>query len=126
MLNKETVNKLIELNKNDLESLEFIRSCIDSFEVYHRAVFDDQMFQTVYGGSAMDADEYRELRSSVDRTRTVHHNGVIANVNILNRMASRAGLDPVYDGIVSEERPHRRLVADAVFEYVEDIIDNRN
>lgn len=125
MLNKETIKELIKLNKNDRDSLDFIGSCIRSFEDYHKAVFDDQMFQIIYGGGALDGDEYRERRSSVDRTRTICHNGVISNVNILNRMACKAGIEPVYDGVVSEERPYRREVANSVFEYIENIINNR-
>ena len=125
MLNIETINKLIELNKNDRDSLAFIHSCIDSFEQYHKAVFDDQMVQIIYNG-ALGGDDYRERRSSADRTRTVNHNNVISSVKILNRMAEKAGISPVYDGIVSEETPYRRKVADAVFEYIEYIINNRN
>ena len=57
--------------------------------------------------------------------RTVIHNSVIANVNLLNRLAEKNGLHPVYDGIVSEERPYRREIANAVLDYVESIIKNR-
>ncbi len=124
MLNKDSLNKLIALNKNDRESLDFIKSCIDSFEQYHKAVFDDQMFQVIYSVGVLNGDEYRKLRSSVDRTRTINHNSVISNINILNRLASQAGIAPVYDGIVSEENPYRREVANAVFEYIENVINN--
>lgn len=126
MLNKETIRKLIELNKFDRESLDFIKSCIDSFEQYHRAVFEDQMIQIIFGGGAFEGTEYRELRSSADRARTVNHDAIIASVNILNRMADKAGLEAVYDGVVSKERPYRRQVANAVFEYIEFIINNRS
>ena len=125
MLNKDSINKLIALNKNDRESLDFIKSCIDSFEQYHKAVFDDQMFPLLYGNGALENGEYRDGRIAVDRIRTVHHNAVIANVNVLNRLAAGFGLAPVYDGIVSEEQPYRRQVADAVFAYIENIINNR-
>ena len=125
MLNKDTITKLIELNKDDRKTLEFIKARIDSFEQYHRAVFDDQMFQLFYVGSAIEGDEYREGRTAVDKTRTIYHNSVITNVSILNRLAEKAGLDPIYDGVVSEERPYRRQVANAVFEYIESIINNR-
>ena len=53
MLNKDTITKLIELNKDDRKTLEFIKSRIDSFEQYHRAVFDDQMFQLAVRSKAM-------------------------------------------------------------------------
>ena len=125
MLNTDTLTQLIELNKDDRKTLEFIKARIDSFEQYHRAVFDDQMFQIFYVGSAIEGDEYRERRTEVDKTRTIYHNSVITNVSILNRLAEKAGLDPIYDGVVSEERPYRRQVANAVFEYIESIINNR-
>lgn len=125
MLNKESINKLIALNKNDRETLDFIKSCIDSFEQYHKAVFDDQMFPLLYANGALDGSEFLCGRMSVDKIRTVHHNAVIANVSILNRLAEQAGLAPVYDGTVSEEQPYRRQIADAVFAYIENIINNR-
>ncbi len=124
MLNNNAVCKCIAFYKDDRDALDFIKSCLDSFEQYHRAVFDDQVFQLIYGG-ALEGDEYREGRSSVDRVRTINHNCVLTNVTVLNRMAVKAGIEPVYDGIVSEERPYRREVADAVFEYIESIINNR-
>lgn len=46
-------------------------------------------------------------------------------VNVLNRMAKSQNLPPFYDGVVSEERPYRREVANAVLEYVEETILNR-
>lgn len=116
MKNTSTTEKLLVLSN--------IRP--DSFEQYHKAVFDDQMFQIIYGGGTLEGNEYREGRTSVDRTRTIHHNSVITHVNVLNEMAINAGFEPVYDGIVSEERPYRRQVANAVFEYIESVINNRN
>ena len=126
MINAESIKKLIESNKNDREALEFIKMCLDSFEQYHKAVFDEQTFRIIFSGGPLDGDEYREHRSSVDRTRTINHNSVISNVEILNRMADKAGIEPVYDGIVSEERPYRREVANAVFGFIESIINNRS
>ena len=126
MLNTNTIKKLIELNKGDQEIIELISSCLDSFEQYHRAVFADQLFLIIYGDGVLDGDDYRERRSSVDYTRTIYHNSVISNVGILNRLAANAGLEPVYDGVVSKERPYRRQLANAVFEYIESIINNRS
>ena len=70
-------------------------------------------------------EEYKDNVSKLDKMRTVNHNSVIANVNLLNRLAEKNGLQPVYDGIVSEERPYRREIANAVLDYVESIIKNR-
>ena len=63
--------------------------------------------------------------SEVDGDVYTCHNSVIANVSIMNRLAEQAGLPPVYDGIVSEERPYRTELADAILAFVADVITNR-
>ena len=125
MLNGEVLEALFRHYAGDDEGQAFIEECILSFETYHNAVFREQLFRRVYGG-ATDPDHFRDELTERDRNRTVHHNAVIANVAILNRLAGQAGLDPVYDGVVSEERPYRRQVADAVFAWVEAVINERN
>lgn len=125
MLNADSIDKLIAFHKSNSMMLSFIKKALDSFEEYHKAVFDEQLFPVIFGNGAMDADEYREQAMALDRKRTIRHNTVITNVGILNRMAQNAGLPPVYDGIVSEERPYRREVANAVFAYMEEIINKR-
>lgn len=123
MLNRESIEKLLLLYRDDPVTLKFLGEIFDSFEEYHRAVFNEQLGRLLY--AAEDADAYRDRIVSLDRARTVHHNSVIANVGILNRLAEKNGLPPVYDGVVSEERPYRREVANAVFAYLEEIINNR-
>ena len=61
----------------------------------------------------------------MDRMRTTCHNAVIANVSIMNRLAEQTGLPPVYDGIVSEERPYRTELADAILAFVANVITYR-
>ena len=73
----------------------------------------------------MHADEYKTMVEEMDRRRTRMHNSVLASVNILNRLAASQNLAPVYAGIVSEEKPYRRDVANAVLAYVEEAIKNR-
>ena len=126
MLNKEVIQELINLGKSDRETLNFIKYCIDSFEEYHSAVFQTQIYKLVYGNDALELNEYLDGLSAADKLRTSNHNSVIGLVNSLNMMAESKGLAPVYDGIVSEEKPYRRQVANAVFEYIEDIINNRD
>ena len=125
MLNAESISKLFAVHKDNPEIIKFLKSALDSFEDYHRAVFEEQMFSAFYGNGTMDPEAFREQCMALDRKRTIYHNNVISNVNILNRMAKNAGLSPIYDGIVSEDRPYRREVANAVFTYIEKIINNR-
>ena len=123
-MNLEALQALIAHYRDDPDALDMIMTLLDDFEKYHSAVYDEQMLLIVYGGT-MDGETYREQMQALDRSRTVAHNAVISGVKILNRMAKKANLPPVYDGIVSEARPYRREVANAVFAYIEDVIRNR-
>ena len=125
MLDLQSIQALIAAYKNDSEALELIQSILTSFETYHQAIFEEQSFQFIFSGSDMDSAAFRDQRAATDRKRTNAHNAVIANVRILNRMAEQAGLNPAYEGIISEERPYRREVANAVLAYVESVIKNR-
>ena len=123
-MNLEALDALIAHYQDDPDTLDMITTLLDDFEKYHSAVYDEQMLLIVHGGR-MDSETYREQMQALDRSRTVAHNAVISGVKILNRMAKQAELPPVYDGIVSEARPYRREVANAVFAYIEDVIRSR-
>jgi len=73
----------------------------------------------------MDASEYRDKVTELDSSRTRKHNSILTGIKIMNRLAEKQNLEPVYDGVVSEERPYRREVANAVLEYVEQVIKDR-
>ena len=120
------IDKLIQSARNDPELLDFIHTALMSFSEYHGAVLEDQLFPLVYSGGGMEGEQYRARRADLDRRRTAAHNALLANVNLLNRLAEAAGIGPVYAGKVSEERPYRRQVADAVFRYVSFLIDRRS
>ena len=126
MLNVKSIEAIIAMYKTDKVKLDFVKSLLDSFEAYHKAVFDDQMFLVIYGGGALPADDYRDKRTEVDKTRSIYHDSLITNVGILNRLAEKAKVPPVYDGEVSQKQPYRRMLANSVFEYVEYIINNRS
>lgn len=57
--------------------------------------------------------------------RAARHNSVISHVSALNRMVTTVGLEPIYDGTVSEERPYRRQVANGVLGYIEQMVHDR-
>ena len=95
------------------------------FESYHASIYELEIKKRLYSSGAMEADTYRELIPRLDKTRTYTHNALLTQVNVLNRIAAEASLPQVYDGIVSEERPYRREVANAVLDFVQQIILNR-
>lgn len=125
-VNAETISKLLSIYRDDRETVEDIEKALMLFEDYHRAIYELEIKKYLYACGAMDADEYRELIPRLDKTRTYTHNALLTQVSVLNRIAAEAGLPPVYDGVVSEERPYRREVANAALDYVQGIILNRS
>ena len=124
-INTDTLNKLIERNKDDKDTLDFIFHVLMDFESYHKAVFEMESKTKVYSYEALGREDYQEMVSAADKSRTSAHNSLLGMVNALNRLAVKNELPPFYDGIVSEEKPYRREVANAIFKYVQRVIENR-
>lgn len=124
-INYETITRLISIFQEDKEMLDILYSSLKSFEEYHSVIFDMESWMKVYSYKSVDKEEYQSKVADMDRRRTMCHNSVLSSVNILNRLADKENLPLVYDGIVSEERPYRREVANAVLEYVENIVKSR-
>lgn len=124
-INTETILRLSLLYAEDTEFLDILYSSLKSFEEYHSVIYDMESWMKIYSYKSVDKEEYQSKVTEMDRRRTMCHNSVLSSVNILNRLATKENLPLVYDGVVSEERPYRREVADAVLEYVENIIKMR-
>lgn len=124
MLRKETIEKLISIYKDDEKMLKIIERNLMSFEEYHHAIIEMETWIQVYSGN-VSTEVYQEKVSLLDKRRTSEHNSVLDDVNLLNRLAEKNNLPLVYEGIISHERPYRREVANAVLEYVDEIIKNR-
>jgi len=127
MLNREVLDRLISIyqTNEDDDGLDMIFEQLASFEEYHSAIYSMETKLKVRSAKSMEGEEYRLMVQSLDKKRTMQHNRVLIAVNILNRMAAKEGLELIYNGIVSEERPYRREVANAVLEYVEKVIRER-
>ena len=124
-INNETITKLITTCQEDKDMLDILYSSLKSFEEYHSVIFDMETWMKVFSYKSVEKEDYQSKVTDMDRRRTMCHNSVLSSVNILNRLAVKENLPLVYDGVVSEERPYRREVANAVLEYVENIIKNR-
>ena len=124
-VNVETLNGIIKYCMDDKDDLEMVVKALETFEDYHHAIYRLEITRRLFSCNAIDSDTYRSETVDRDRTRTVNHNALLGQVNFLNRLAEEAGLPPFYDGIVSEERPYRREVANAVLEFVREVIVNR-
>lgn len=124
MLCNSTIIKLIEIYKDNTKVLNSIERCIMSFEEYHNSIYKMETWLKIYGNNSSN-EEYKDTVANLDKSRTLQHNALLGNVNLLNRLAEKNNLPLVYDGIISHERPHRREVANSVLEYIDFTINNR-
>ena len=124
-VNIESLNAMLRFFKDDSETLDAIAMALDTFESYHQAIYALEFTRRLYACGAMSGDMYRERVASQDATRTRCHNALLGQVNMLNRIAQEAGAEPFYASEVSEERPIRREVADAVLAFVRQVIEGR-
>lgn len=121
----QNIELLIEKYGSDIDDADFIFECLKSFEDYHDAIYTMEIKMKIYSAGLIGTDKYQAMVQEGDKARTSAHNTVISNVEILNRLAKNAGIPPVYDGVVSKEKPYRRELANAVLKYVEKIIADR-
>lgn len=124
-VNQKTLDGMIRFFKDDSETLEAIVMALETFESYHQAIYQLEITRMLNGHGALDGSDYREQFLSRDATRTRNHDALLAQVNMLNRLADEVGLPPFYDGEVSEDQPIRRQVADAILEFVRQVILER-
>ena len=125
-MNLQVLEQLINKYRSDEFMTQTLEDILLSFEKYHDSIYRLEISRALYSTEIMDRDAYQSTIQQLDKNRTILHNDLIVQVNLLNRLAEKAGFPPVYDGIVSKERPYRREVADAVLAYVRQVITNRS
>ena len=124
MLCNSTIIKLIEIYRDNTKVIKSIERCIMSFEEYHSSIYKMETWMKIYGNNS-SKEEHKVTIAYLDKSRTLQHNALLGNVNLLNRLAEKNKLPLVYDGIISHERPYRREVANSVLEYIDFTINNR-
>lgn len=124
MLCNNTIIKLIEIYRDNTKVIKSIERCIMSFEEYHSSIYKMETWMKIYGNNS-SKEEHKDTIANLDKSRTLQHNALLGNVNLLNRLAEKNKLPLVYDGIISHERPYRREVANSVLEYIDFTINNR-
>lgn len=85
---------------------------------YVQCVIDTEMFRVMR--NTLDGQTYRERAQRLDRNRSICHNALIANVNAVNRISERLGVEKVYEG--AEERSQ---YGDYALALVSDVFDKR-
>lgn len=125
ILNADALEQLIQINNDDKETIDIIYDVIKGFEEYHARIVEMELKLKLYPSGMLECEVYQNMVTELDKRRTMGHDSVLTGVNILNRIAEKQGLELIYKGTVSKNRPYRREVADAVLNYLQKIIENR-
>ncbi len=124
-LNGDTIDRLIDIYREDEEMLEVLEESLLSFAEYHSSVYTMETKLKFLSPQSMDREEYQNAVGKMDAYRSVCHEALLTAVSVLNRLAEKENLPAVYADEVRRERPYRRQIANAVFNYVETIIRER-
>lgn len=123
--NESSIKLLVEKYKDDREAIMLIQECLMSFSKYFDSIYFMETYAKIFGYGNVDKEEYQQEVMSLDKERTSNHNRVISSVSILNRLCENNEIPLIYDGVISEEKPFRREIADACLGYVVAVIQNR-
>lgn len=124
-MNEQSMSALINACRNDPELIDLLSEILKHFEDYHRAIIALESYAALHDYANTDRDQYREQFEGMDAARTRLHNVVLDDMRLLNKLADSFGLSPVYDGVISADRPYRRQVANAALAYLEHMITER-
>ena len=124
-MNELAMRALLDACKEQTDLVDLASDILKDFENYHKAIIDLEIYAALHNYDNTDRDKFREKHEQLDATRSRYHETILEDMRVLNRLADSMGLQPVYDGIVSSERPYRRQVADAVLEYLQKLIAER-
>jgi len=121
-LYKEKIEKLVRLlngaGEQDMakDMDEILKSCA----FYIDRVVAMESAQSILRFT-LEPDDYRMTLTELDKNRKIAHNGLIANVKLMNRYCKLVGIDPIFKG----DTDSRIEVAEFAMEIVKDIFETR-
>ncbi len=119
---KEKIEKLVRLlngaGEQDMakDMDEILKSCA----FYIDRVVAMESAQSILRFT-LEPDDYRMTLTELDKNRKIAHNGLIANVKLMNRYCKLVGIDPIFKG----DTDSRIEVAEFAMEIVKDIFETR-
>lgn len=120
-LNAESLTRLYKTGNMDI--MDSVEKALEAFSSYHSAIYklENVMRLSLYSND----NDIKHTIESLAQRRTAAHNAVITYIKIINRICEQQSLPLVFEGIVSEDRPYRTELADAVLDFVETVVKNR-
>lgn len=121
---KAIIDKLKEtdfalFDGDEEEAYDTVSQSLDSFTNYANSVIRQQTMLPIYY-ARYDGEDLRERVSNLDTRRRYAHDNAIGNLNMLNRISDKLGLEPFAD-IDTEDR---YKVADFIGKFVSETYNN--
>ena len=101
------------------EAYDTVSQSLDSFTNYANTVIRQQTMLPIYY-ARYDGEELRDKVTNLDTRRRYAHDNAIGNLNMLNRISDRLGLEPFADIDTSD----RYKVADFIGKFVNETYNN--
>ena len=102
------------------EDLDTVEKAMQAFHNYIHTVVDGEM-KLLIQGSSLDGQEYRDAITKYDGDRHSAHEKAIGDAMLVNRLATRNGLQPVFTG----DETQRHQIADFCLELDRYLFQNR-
>ena len=102
------------------EDLDTVEKAMEAFHYYINTVVDGEM-KLLMQGSSLEGQEYRDVVISYDGDRHSAHEKAIGDAKLVNRLAAREGLPPIFTG----DETQRHQIADFCLELDQYLFQNR-
>ena len=102
------------------EDLDTVEKAMQAFHNYVNTVVDGEM-KLLIQGSSLEGQEYRDAITQYDGDRHSTHEKAIGDAKLINRLAAREGLPPIFTG----DDTQRHQVADFCLELDQYFFQNR-
>ncbi len=102
------------------EDLDTVEKAMLAFHNYVNTVVDGEI-RLLIQGSSLEGQEYRDAIAQYDGNRHSAHKRAISDVKLLNRLAAREGLLPIFTG----DETQRHHIADFCLELDRYLFQNR-
>lgn len=121
---RESIQAIMEANKDDPEMLDFVESRVNSFVDYvgHVNFMETRIQRLTIEG--VTGEQWRDTVSSLDERRRDKHEVAMSAATQLNRLAAASGLPPFYAEPIDHE--HRNQVGDMCQAVINEYFEGRH
>ena len=118
---KDLIRRLSTSNDpDDRDDFDIVTKAMEAFHNYVDTVVKGET-NLLLQGSNLDGQEYRDAITNYDGDRHSAHEKAIGDAKLLNRLAAREGLPPIFTG----DETQRHQVADFCLELDQYFFQNR-